>query len=153
MDKFASGRDKQFQNLIDLVEADQAVAAPPGEATRTVAAQSDEWREEEYDDAVLERAAKGLGPCVGDDGPVQTGILCDGQGVSDVRLKGDVQRIGTTVFGLPLYHFKYRGKPETHEGVMAHEVLQVMPDAVSRGEDGYYRVNYAALGTRMRRVS
>jgi hypothetical protein len=36
---------------------------------------------------------------------------------------------------------------------MAHEVLQVMPDAVSRGNDGYYRVNYSALGTSMRRVS
>jgi hypothetical protein len=83
-----------------------------------------------------------LGPSVGDDG-----------GVSDLRLKEDVQRVGTTVFGLPLYHFKYLGRPETYEGVMAHEVLQVMPDAVSRGEDGYYRVNYSALGTSMRRVS
>jgi hypothetical protein len=71
---------------------------------------------------------------------------------SDVRLKEDVQRIGTTVFGLPLYHFKYIGAPEIYKGVMAHEVLQVMPDAVSRGEDGYYRVNYHALGTSMRRV-
>ena len=36
---------------------------------------------------------------------------------------------------------------------MAHEVLQVMRDAVSRGEDGVHRVNYSALGTSMRRVS
>ena len=71
---------------------------------------------------------------------------------SDVRLKEDVQRIGTTVFGLPLYHFKCIGAPEIYKGVMAHEVLQVMPDAVLRGEDGYYRVNYHALGTSMRRV-
>ena len=72
---------------------------------------------------------------------------------SDLRLKEDVQRVGTTVFGLPLYHFKYIGKPETYEGVMAHEVLRVMPDAVSVGADGYYRVNYRALGTSMRQVS
>jgi hypothetical protein len=72
---------------------------------------------------------------------------------SDFRLKHDVRRVGTTVFGLPLYHFKYIGRPDTYEGVMAQEVLQVMPDAVSRGEDGYYRVNYSALGTSMRRVS
>jgi hypothetical protein len=31
--------------------------------------------------------------------------------VSDARLKQDVRRIGTTLFGLPLYHFKYVGKP------------------------------------------
>ena len=84
-----------------------------------------------------------LGPSVGDDGPAP----------SDLRLKEDVHRVGTTVFGLPLYQFKYRGQPETYEGVMAHEVSQVMPGAVSVGADGYYRVNYRALGTRMRRVS
>ena len=84
-----------------------------------------------------------LGPSVGD----------DNTNPSDVRLKEDVQRIGTTVFGLPLYHFKYIGAPETYEGVMAQDVLQVMPDAVSRGTDGYYRVNYGALGTSMRQVS
>lgn len=72
---------------------------------------------------------------------------------SDLRLKEDVRRVGTTVLGLPLYHFKYVGKPETYEGVMAQEVLEVMPSAVSRGEDGYYRVNYMALGTTMRQIS
>ena len=84
-----------------------------------------------------------LGPSVGD----------DSLPASDVRLKEDVRCIGTTVFGLPLYHFKYLGRPETYEGVMAHEVLQVMPGAVSLAADGYYRVNYGALGTSMRRVS
>jgi len=64
-----------------------------------------------------------------------------------------VRCIGTTVFGLPLYQFKYIGAPETYEGVMAQDVLRVMPSAVSRGADGYYRVNYGALGTSMRRVS
>jgi len=63
-----------------------------------------------------------------------------------------VRCIGTTVFGLPPYRFKYIGAPETYEGVIAHEVLQVMPGAVSRGADGYYRVNYNSLGTSMRRV-
>jgi hypothetical protein len=80
-----------------------------------------------------------------------TGFKCVGE--SDLRLKHDVRRIGSTVFGLPLYHFKYIGRPETFEGVMAQEVLQVMPSAVSRGADGYYRVNYSALGTSMRQIS
>lgn len=72
---------------------------------------------------------------------------------SDLRLKHNVRRIGTTVFGLPLYHFKYIGRLETYVGVMAQDVLQVMPSAVSRGADGYYRVNYRALGTSMRQIS
>jgi hypothetical protein len=77
----------------------------------------------------------------------------DDETISDVRLKQDVRRVGTTLFGLPLYHFKYLGKPETYEGVMAQEVLKVMPGAVSVAADGFYRVNYRALGTVMRRVS
>ena len=100
----------------------------------------------------------GLGPSVGDDAspPALTMLgpsVGDDGTASDFRLKEDVQRVGTTVFGLPLYHFKYIGAPETYEGVMAQDVLQVMPGAVSAGADGHYRVNYGALGTSMRQVS
>ena len=35
---------------------------------------------------------------------------------SDLRLKEDVQRVGTTVFGLPLYHFKYIGSARNIRG-------------------------------------
>jgi hypothetical protein len=101
-----------------------------------------------------------LGPSVGDDTPGSPASVTmlgpsvgDDNSESDVRLKEDVHRIGTTVFGLPLYRFKYLGKPGTYEGVMAQDVLQVMPSAVSRAADGYYRVNYRALGTSMRQVS
>jgi hypothetical protein len=139
MDNLASSTHKQFTSLLDAVAANPSGLGPFIGNDRT------------------------LGPCVGDDGggapsaPSLTilgpSVGDDGQQGSDLRLKQDVRCVGTTVFGLPLYHFKYIGKPETYEGVMAHEVLQVMPDAVSRGEDGYYRVNYSALGTSMRRVS
>lgn len=27
---------------------------------------------------------------------------------SDVRLKTDIRHVGTTVYGLPLYHFRYK---------------------------------------------
>jgi endosialidase-like protein len=101
-----------------------------------------------------------LGPCVGDDGlaPVPNLTVLgpcvgDDQEISDARLKQDVRRVGATVFGLPLYHFKYLGKREIYEGVMAQDVLRVMPSAVAVGEDRFYRVNYGALGTEMRRVS
>ncbi len=131
MDNLASGTDKQFRNLLDAVAADHVGGMGLGPCVG--------------DDGVPPAPSLTmLGPCVGDDGMIP---------VSDVRLKEDVRRIGTTVFGLPLYHFKYLGKPETYEGVMAQEVLQVMPDAVSVGADGYYRVNYGALGTSMRQVS
>ncbi|MFN6954689.1 MAG: tail fiber domain-containing protein [Acetobacteraceae bacterium] len=71
---------------------------------------------------------------------------------SDVRLKEDIARIGTTAHGLPFYRFRYRGKPGLYEGVMAQEALRVMPQAVLRGEDGFLRVDYARLGAPFRRV-
>ena len=35
---------------------------------------------------------------------------------------------------------------------MAQDVVKVTPNAVSVGEDGYYRVNYDMLGIEMRRL-
>jgi Chaperone of endosialidase len=126
----SSGTHRQFKSLIDLIAADHLAASNESPLGPSVG-----------DDSHGAPALTVLGPCVGDDN------------ISDTRLKEDVRRIGTTVFGLPLYQFKYRGKPEIYEGVMAQEVLKVMPGAVSVGADGFYRVNYRALGTAMRRVS
>jgi len=71
---------------------------------------------------------------------------------SDIRLKTDIRQVGTTAHNLPLYTFRYIGKDERYEGVMAQDVLKVMPKAVSVGEDGYYRVNYHMLGIEMCRL-
>jgi hypothetical protein len=71
---------------------------------------------------------------------------------SDIRLKTDIQQVGTSAHKLPLYTFRYIGKDDTYEGVMAQDVLRVLPSAVSVGEDGYYRVNYDMLGIELRRL-
>lgn len=68
---------------------------------------------------------------------------------SDARLKTDIEQVGTTVYGLPRYRFRYLTGPERFEGVMAQDVLKVMPEAVSTRADGFYTVNYARLGIRM----
>ncbi len=72
---------------------------------------------------------------------------------SDIRLKADVHWVGTTAHNLPLYTFKYIGNDDRYEGVMAQDVLEVMPAAVIIGEDGYYRVNYEMLGVELRRIN
>ena len=71
---------------------------------------------------------------------------------SDIRLKTDVVKVGTTIHALPLYQFSYVTGEGRYEGVMAQDVLEIMPEAVTTGEDGYYRVNYSKLGIKMRRV-
>jgi hypothetical protein len=78
--------------------------------------------------------------------------VCADEADSDIRLKTDIEQVGTTVYGLPLYHFRYKTGAERFQGVMAQDVLDVMPDAVVMGEDGYYRVKYGELGIRMTRA-
>jgi hypothetical protein len=100
-----------------------------------------------------------IAPSVADDAQTQSSYsklsFCqDGveDQVSDVRLKTDIEQVGTTVYGLPLYHFRYNTGPERFEGVMAQDVLKVMPDAVVTGDNGFYRVKYGRLGIRMTRA-
>lgn len=66
---------------------------------------------------------------------------------SDIRLKRDIVQIGTLSNGLALYRYKYTsGDPREFVGVMAQDVLEVVPAAVETTADGFYRVNYAMLG-------
>jgi hypothetical protein len=76
----------------------------------------------------------------------------DEEQFSDVRLKADVEEVGTTVMGLPLYQFRYIDGTQRFEGVMAQDVIEKMPEAVTVGDDGFYRVYYARLGIKMRPV-
>jgi hypothetical protein len=63
---------------------------------------------------------------------------------SDRRLKSEIERIGTTKHGLPLYEYTIFG--ERQRGVMADEVERVMPEAVATHESGFKMVNYSMLG-------
>ena len=84
---------------------------------------------------------------------VKLGAKIGGKNPSDVRLKTDIERVGTAAHGLPLYSFRYVGEAGLYEGVMAQNVLDVMPDAVSVAEDGFYRVDYEMLGIPFRRLN
>lgn len=74
-------------------------------------------------------------------------------GISDPRLKENIKAIGVLPNGLTLYSFEYKddvkkhpwGGEGTHVGVMADEVEQVFPYAVSTLDDGYKVVNYSLL--------
>lgn len=73
--------------------------------------------------------------------------------VSDANLKTDIQKIGTTAHGLPLYHFRYIGGDQVFEGVMAQDVLKVVPEAVVQSAYGFHAVDYGMLGIEMRAVN
>jgi hypothetical protein len=62
---------------------------------------------------------------------------------SDMRLKSNIERVGTHPLGVGVYEYDIDGHRE--RGVMAQEVLQVKPEAVTMRDDGFYMVDYGAL--------
>lgn len=63
---------------------------------------------------------------------------------SDARLKANISRCGTLLNGLPVYNYNYLGDATPHIGVMAQDVLRVLPDAVMM-VNGYYMVDYGQV--------
>ena len=70
------------------------------------------------------------------------GLASAGVGMfSDRRLKTDIQRVGQTDAGTPIYTYRYIWGGPVHMGVMAQEV----PDARVMDPSGFYRVDYGRV--------
>jgi hypothetical protein len=69
--------------------------------------------------------------------------------LSDIRLKRDIALVGQRPDGVRLYRYRYLWSDVEYVGVMAQEVAHVTPHAVVRGDDGFLRVHYERLGTRL----
>ncbi|MCZ0738339.1 tail fiber domain-containing protein [Phreatobacter sp. AB_2022a] len=72
-----------------------------------------------------------------------------GAGWSDIRLKRNIERVGTSPGGHALYAFDYVWGGPRQVGVMAQEVMASRPDAVIRTASGYLMVDYSRLGLGM----
>lgn len=72
---------------------------------------------------------------------------------SDIRLKEDIQRVGTNRLGLGVYQYRYKGLDGVYEGVMAQEVEVMHPGAIRHLPMGYKTVDYAKLGLELKRVA
>ncbi|WP_143274564.1 tail fiber domain-containing protein, partial [Bradyrhizobium canariense] len=66
------------------------------------------------------------------------------------QLKHDVVLLGHLANGLGYYRFSYIGSDKAYVGVIAQEVQEVKPEAVTRAADGYLRVYYEKLGLKFR---
>jgi hypothetical protein len=68
---------------------------------------------------------------------------------SDRRLKEDIDLL-CTVNGVNWYRFRFKDPDKyghgVQTGVMADEIEKILPEAVTVGDDGYKRVNYAMVG-------
>jgi hypothetical protein len=63
-----------------------------------------------------------------------------------IGLRRDLTRLGTLVNGIPLWRFRYRWNDQLYVGVLAQDVATVVPSPVSKGGNGYLRVDYHKLG-------
>ena len=72
------------------------------------------------------------------------GAALGGFFMSDRRLKTDIEKVGKTNSGLPIYTYKYKGDNKTQMGVMAQDVEKKTPKAVKE-VGGFKAVNYALV--------
>ena len=70
--------------------------------------------------------------------------------LSDIRLKEDIRLIRTEG-DYNIYQFRYKGDDTLYEGVMAHEVYDIVPEAVSE-DNGYLKVNYSMIEPEFKEV-
>jgi hypothetical protein len=64
-------------------------------------------------------------------------------GCADVK---DIRLIGRLDSGIGIYRFKFKGEDKDYVGVIAQDVLENDPSAVSVGDDGYLYVDYPKVG-------
>ena len=79
------------------------------------------------------------------------GTLAKAGAFSDIRLKTEIKRVGELENGIPVYRWKWTNEAKKIVGdqgtlgVLAQEILNIMPEAVSIGSDGYYQVDYGRV--------
>lgn len=62
--------------------------------------------------------------------------------LSDQRAKQNIERIGQTDAGTPIYKYSYKSGGPVEIGYLAQDLLETQPNALTVGADGLYRVFY-----------
>ena len=73
------------------------------------------------------------------------GLGSAGISASDIRLKEDITKVASLPSGIEIYTFRYIGDEQLNLGVMAQQVLPIIPEAVIEGADGYLMVDYSRI--------
>lgn len=68
---------------------------------------------------------------------------------SDVRLKENITRVGTSPSGIPIHQFNYKGMPDRFEGVLSKNA----PEAVIKNFIGQYDgVDYSKVDVELKKI-
>jgi hypothetical protein len=72
---------------------------------------------------------------------------------SDLELKDKIERKGRSPKGFPIYEFNYKHEPnQRYQGVMGQDLLELAPEAVREGDNGYLEVNYNLIDVEFKKV-
>ena len=68
---------------------------------------------------------------------------------SDIRLKENIIKVGRSLSGFNIYEWNYIGGFSRYRGVMAQEVMKVVPEAVTIMRNGFLGVHYDMIDVDM----
>ena len=72
---------------------------------------------------------------------------------SDLELKENIVRKDRSKRGFPIYEFNYKHEPnQRYQGVMGQDLLELLPEAVREGANGYLEVNYNLIDVEFKQV-
>jgi len=131
--KYKSDMTKLFETR-DLSKAEADLSYRKGEMSA----------EESFQNTMagFDEGGVGAGALEGFMGSIQTGASI---ATSDRRLKANIDYIGDSPSGIKIYEFNYFNNDVRHRGVIANELVDSYPNAVSEDKDGYYMVDYSQI--------
>ena len=81
----------------------------------------------------------------GDGSGNDTGSTVGMMKFSDARLKRNVERLGSSPSGIPIYRFEYIWGGQPRVGVVAQDLITLRPDAVFKTRLGFFMVDYSQI--------
>lgn len=118
----------------------------------------------EYNAQSHEKAGQSLTEMFGGGGGGGMGGMMGGMGsmggggaaaASDISLKENIEKVGESKSGIPIYQFEYKDKKYGEgrfEGVMAQDLLKSNASAILYDEDGNLSVDYSQIDVDFRRL-
>ena len=71
---------------------------------------------------------------------------------SDMKLKENIIKVGNSPSGINVYEWNYIGKSQRYRGVLAQELLESHPEAVTMCPNGFLGVYYGKIDVKMEAV-
>ena len=72
---------------------------------------------------------------------------------SDIRLKENINKIGLSPSGIPIYSFNYINGKDLYSGVMAQDLIKLGYQNSISIVDNYYMVDYSKIDVKMKKLN